>query len=96
MSVIETFKGAVADGRCGDRMWLYATYHCNLACVYCLTESRPGIADRRALPDETMIRLAQEARELGFQALGVTGGELFMLKDAPETQIGRASCRERV
>ena len=85
MSMLETFEGAVADGRCGDRMWLYATYHCNLACVYCLTESRPGIVDRRSLRDETMIRLAYEARDLGFQALGVTGGELFMLKNAPET-----------
>jgi hypothetical protein len=28
---------AVEDGRCGERLWLYATYHCNLACVYCLT-----------------------------------------------------------
>ena len=85
MSALETFENAVADGRCGDRLWLYATYHCNLTCTYCLTESRPGIADRRTLPDATMLRLAREARELGFEALGVTGGEIFMLKDAPET-----------
>jgi uncharacterized Fe-S cluster-containing radical SAM superfamily protein len=76
---------AVAEGRCGDRLWLYATYHCNLACVYCLTESHPRIADRRELPRETMVRLAREARDLGFTALGVTGGEVFMVRDAVET-----------
>ncbi len=81
----ESFEQAVAEGRCGDRLWLYATYHCNLACVYCLTESHPRIANRRTLSQETMTRAAREARELGFGAIGVTGGELFMLRDAPET-----------
>ena len=76
---------AVAEGRCGERLWLYATYHCNLACVYCLTESHPGIRRRRQLEAETMIDLARDARELGFGSLGVTGGELFMLPDAAET-----------
>lgn len=76
---------AVEERRCGDRLWLYATYHCNLACVYCLTESRPGIVNRRTLTSETMVALAEEARELGFVALGVTGGETFMLSDFPET-----------
>ena len=81
----ERFEQAVAEGRCGDRLWLYATYHCNLACVYCLTESHPRIADRRTLAQETLVRLAREAHELGFASLGVTGGELFMLRDAAAT-----------
>ena len=81
----DVLESAVVDGRCGDRLWLYATYHCNLACVYCLTESRPGIADRRTLSRETMVRAGTEARELGFTCLGVTGGEIFMLPDAAET-----------
>ena len=81
----DVLTNAVAEGRCGDRLWIYATYHCNLACVYCLTESRPGIADRRTLSRETMVRAASEARDLGFTCLGVTGGEIFMLKDAAET-----------
>ena len=82
---------AVSEGRCGDRLWLYATYHCNLACVYCLAESRPGIANRRTLSHATMVALAEEARELGFTGLGVTGGETFMLPDFPETlaELGR-------
>jgi MoaA/NifB/PqqE/SkfB family radical SAM enzyme len=80
----EAIEAAVAEGRMGDRLWLYATYHCNLACVYCLTESHPGIARRRRLSDETMLRAAREAKELGFATVGVTGGEVFMLPSFPD------------
>ena len=80
----EAIEAAVAEGRMGDRLWLYATYHCNLACVYCLTESHPGIARRRRLSDETMLRAAREAKELGFASVGVTGGEVFMLPSFPD------------
>jgi MoaA/NifB/PqqE/SkfB family radical SAM enzyme len=78
---------AVVKGRMGDRLWLYATYHCNLACVYCLTESHPRISIRRTLTRETMTRAAREARELGFRSIGITGGEVFMLRDFAETTI---------
>jgi MoaA/NifB/PqqE/SkfB family radical SAM enzyme len=80
-------ESAVAEGRMGDRLWLYATYHCNLACVYCLTESHPRISDRRTLARETMTRAAAEADELGFRSVGITGGEVFMLRDFAETMI---------
>jgi MoaA/NifB/PqqE/SkfB family radical SAM enzyme len=83
--VRDAVETAIADGRMGDRLWLYATYHCNLACVYCLTESHPRIADRRRLRDDTMVRAATEARELGFTCVGITGGETFMLPSFPET-----------
>lgn len=91
MNVDTELRSAVEEGRCGDRLWLYATYHCNLACGYCLTESMPAIVNRRTLSSETMIRIAREARELGFAAIGVTGGELFMLRDAAETLAEIAS-----
>ena len=75
---------AVAEGRMGDRLWFYATYHCNLACVYCLTESHPRIANRRRLSDEAMLRAAREAESLGFASIGITGGEVFVLPRFPE------------
>jgi MoaA/NifB/PqqE/SkfB family radical SAM enzyme len=89
--VRDAVETAIADGRMGDRLWLYATYHCNLACVYCLTESHPRIADRRRLPDEAMVRAAREAPALGFAGIGVTGGEPFMLPSFPETLAEIAS-----
>ncbi len=81
------FADAVADGRVGDRLWLYATYHCNLACSYCLTESYPGIADRRALAPGSMLRAVEEAAALGFGSVGITGGEVFMLPSFAGTLV---------
>jgi MoaA/NifB/PqqE/SkfB family radical SAM enzyme len=82
--LVETAR---AEGRMGGYLWLYATYHCNLACTYCLTESAPAIVNRRALSAETLLRAAHEARALGFAGLGITGGEVFMLSWFPETLV---------
>jgi hypothetical protein len=81
---------AVRDGVLPGRVWLYANYHCNLACTYCLTESFPKAA-RRELGQARMVALAAEARALGFTALGVTGGEPFLLPYLPELLVELAS-----
>lgn len=74
---------AIEHGLIGSRLWFYANYHCNLACSYCLTESAPDV-DRRALDGALMLDLAEQGRELGFTAIGVTGGEPFLVADMPE------------
>lgn len=74
---------AVAAGVLPGRVWLYCNYHCNLACTYCLTGSAPGVP-RRELGAARMLQLAEEARDLGFTALGVTGGEPFLLPWLPD------------
>lgn len=68
---------AVREGRIGGRLWIYANYHCNLTCAYCLTESAPRVA-RRQIGVGRLPELAREAHETGFTALGVTGGEPFL------------------
>jgi len=80
---------AVAGGRLPGRLWLYANYHCNLTCTYCLTESGPQVAARE-LGRERMLAIAAEAAELGFTELGVTGGETFLLPWLPETLAAMA------
>jgi MoaA/NifB/PqqE/SkfB family radical SAM enzyme len=79
----ELVAEAIADGRMPARVWMYANYHCNLACIYCLTESAPQVA-RRELAPERMVELAAEAAELGFTDIGVTGGEPFLLPWLPD------------
>ncbi len=74
---------ALGEGRVSPRLWMYANYHCNLRCTYCLTESAPGVP-RRLLAPETMVAHAREARELGFTALGVTGSEPFLIDGMPD------------
>ena len=80
----DALRDAIDAGQVGDRLWLYATYHCNLACTYCLTESSPRIADRRALDPGAMVAAVAQARELGIRRVGITGGEPFMLSGFPE------------
>jgi MoaA/NifB/PqqE/SkfB family radical SAM enzyme len=79
---VSAIAEAVAQGVIGGRLWLYANYHCNLVCTYCLTESGPR-SSRRLIPPERLEELAVEARELGFNALGVTGGEPFLVPGLP-------------
>jgi MoaA/NifB/PqqE/SkfB family radical SAM enzyme len=74
---------AVAAGTLPGRVWMYANYHCNLVCTYCLTESGPKVPHRE-LGAEAMLDLARQAAELGFTDLGVTGGEIFLLPGMPE------------
>jgi MoaA/NifB/PqqE/SkfB family radical SAM enzyme len=74
---------AIAVGEISGRLWFYANYHCNLRCSYCLTESAPGV-DRREFGREKIVERAREAKELGFTAFGVTGGEPFLLDYMPE------------
>jgi MoaA/NifB/PqqE/SkfB family radical SAM enzyme len=73
---------AIAEGAIGGRLWLYANYHCNLTCTYCLTESAPGVA-RRELGVERLAEIAADARRAGFTELGVTGGEPFLVDGLP-------------
>ncbi len=80
---------AISDGTLPGRVWLYTNYHCNLACSYCLTESSPR-SDRRQLEPATMLAVAEQAESLGFTALGVTGGEPFLLPWLPETVLAMA------
>ena len=80
----DALRAAIDDERVADRLWLYSNYHCNLRCRYCLTESAPGVP-RRLLGGADMVESARQARALGFRALGVTGGEPFLLPDLPET-----------
>ena len=74
---------ALADGSVGTRLWLYSNYHCNLVCTYCLTESGPKVP-RRELDPATMLDLAREAKEVGFERIGITGGEPFLVPGMPD------------
>jgi MoaA/NifB/PqqE/SkfB family radical SAM enzyme len=81
---------AIADGTMPGRVWMYATYRCNLACTYCLTESSPSVPSR-AMSPERMVQIAHEARDLGFTDIGITGGEPFLIPSMPEVLCEVAS-----
>ena len=62
------------------RIWIYTNYDCNLSCSYCVAESYVG-ADRRGLDALQVFRIIDEAKEIGFRELFLTGGEPFILHD---------------
>lgn len=80
---------AITDGVLPGRVWLYTNYHCNLACSYCLTESSPR-SERRQLDPGVMLAVAEQANDLGFTGLGITGGEPFLVPWLPETVLAMA------
>ena len=65
------------------KLWIYTNYNCNLRCTYCVAESHPG-APKRAIPLPYVIRIIDEAVELGFESIYFTGGEPFILDDIYE------------
>ena len=71
-------------GTVSSRLWFYSNYHCNLACTYCLTESSPS-SPKRLFSTDQMRTLALEAKEMGFTALGITGGEPFLVPQIENT-----------
>ena len=81
---IQMLKEAVTEsiekGILSPRLWMYSNYHCNLSCSYCLTESAPSSA-KRLSSREQMISWAKQAKKLGFQSIGITGGEPFFRPD---------------
>lgn len=80
----EFVQKAMEENRMSKRLWFYSNYHCNLACTYCLTESSPSVPKRVFQADE-MISIATEAAELGFESIGITGGEPFLLPNLVDT-----------
>ena len=64
-------------------LWVYTNYDCNYACGYCVVGSNPRVA-RRAIGVGRFERLIEEAEELGFRQLYLTGGETFLLPELGE------------
>lgn len=85
----------IEQGSVGPRLWFYTNYHCNLACGYCLTGSSPR-APRRLLDPERIVRLADEAVELGFASFGISGGEPFLNAWLPDVAVALAKRRPLV
>ena len=76
--------GGDRRGAIGERVWLYSNYHCNLRCGYCLTESAPRSREADHERRGEMVESPNRRGSLGFRALGVTGGEPFLVPEMPE------------
>ena len=77
-TLADSITQSIESGELTGRIWFYTNYHCNLACSYCFTESSPKSA-KRALPQDQIVEIARQAKELGFDKFGLTGGEPFLM-----------------
>lgn len=82
MSLRQELATVIAERQSSGRLWLYSNYHCNLACRYCLTSSSPS-SPVLGLSAEQMLEAVQQAQRFGFQSIGITGGEPFLLSSMP-------------
>jgi pyruvate-formate lyase-activating enzyme len=73
------------------RLWVYANFHCNLACDYCAVASSPR-AEPRTLSLARFRALFDEACAEGFTECYLTGGEPFLHPEITE-MIVYAACR---
>ena len=62
------------------KLWIYTNYDCNLRCSYCVAKSSPNAA-RRSIGLANVRQLVDEAVELCFDHVFLTGGEPFLLPD---------------
>jgi len=76
-------KAACANPTINWKLWIYTNYDCNLRCSYCVAKSSPNTA-RKALGLENVKRVVDEAVDLGFKEVFLTGGEPFLLKEIYE------------
>jgi molybdenum cofactor biosynthesis enzyme MoaA len=76
----------------GTRVWMYTNFDCNLACDYCCVRSSPR-TERRALGEDRVRRIADEAFDAGVSELILTGGEPFLLPDIDDLV---AACTRRL
>jgi MoaA/NifB/PqqE/SkfB family radical SAM enzyme len=63
-----------------QRLWLYVTFDCNLACDYCVSASDPPVR-RPSLTEREFRSLVDEAVRSRFRQLAVSGGEPLLHPD---------------
>jgi radical SAM protein with 4Fe4S-binding SPASM domain len=65
-----------------DTLWIETTSKCNLRCVHCYAEANQH--DEWELGKEKIFEIIDEASELGFKKLQLTGGEPILRPDIGE------------
>ena len=62
-----------------DELWIYNTLACNLRCKHCLVSA--GAKLKEEMSTSEMIKLVDDAVELGVKRIYITGGEPFIKED---------------
>jgi MoaA/NifB/PqqE/SkfB family radical SAM enzyme len=76
-------------GPTGDRaiLQIHPTRRCNIQCLHCYSRSGPGVTE--SLDIEVLLRAVNDAAALGYDVVGVSGGEPMLYR--PLTTLLRAA-----
>ncbi len=78
----------------GGILQIHATRQCNLSCAHCYSLSSPS--ERDALSPELVCRLIEDAAQLGFNVVSLSGGEPLIYAGLDEVIATAAACGSRV
>ncbi len=87
-------RGFIQPQRLSE-LWFHTGSNCNLHCPFCFEGSAPGDKRLAAPTLEDVYPFLEEAKELGVQKLGYTGGEPFVNKsfiDILDASLDIAPC----
>ena len=71
-------------GRTIDYLRISITDHCNLRCIYCVTDEISWVPHEEILRFEEITQIAQIFVEEGIRKIRITGGEPLLRKGLPE------------
>jgi MoaA/NifB/PqqE/SkfB family radical SAM enzyme len=70
---------------------IHPSRRCNLRCRHCYSESGPGVD--QSLPADVVCRLVDQAADVGYEVLGVSGGEPLLYPGLLDT-LGAGKSRD--
>ena len=73
---------------------IHATTRCNLACAHCYSSSSPGAT--ATLPADAVCRLIEDAAQLGFRIVSLSGGEPLIYEGLDEIIATAVRCGARI
>jgi Fe-coproporphyrin III synthase len=83
----DTPSEALSQGRVSKIIQIHPSLQCNLFCKHCYSSSAPQL--KEGLPLSPILRMLEEARDLGYNVVSMSGGEPFLYR--PLEQLIEAS-----
>jgi len=68
----------LSEGRVSKIIQVHPSLQCNLFCKHCYSSSAPQF--KEGLPVQSILRILEEGRELGYNVVSMSGGEPFLYK----------------
>jgi len=83
-----------AHDDCSGIIQVHATTRCNLACAHCYSHSSPN--STAALPADLVCRAVEDAAQLGFRIVSLSGGEPLVYEGLEDIVATVKRCGSRV